>query len=175
MPAEHPVLRASRNWGNEYLIHLVPNAFSVKILEIKRGHKGGLQSHFYKNEFGLVLSGRLVVRSGYSLDSLSEMLCERGSTFAFEPGLIHQEEALDDVIVYEVSTPHFNDRRRFDHSEASDNFLESTSPSDVLYVDVQGKKLLLEKYGFLPCITGDVSDAVLEYLTSLPLATKFSS
>ena len=35
-----------------------------------------------------------------------------GDFFHFPPGSVHQEEALSDVVLIEVSTSHFNDRVR---------------------------------------------------------------
>ena len=34
----------------------------------------------------------------------------------FPPGLVHQEEALEDCFIIEASTPHFNDRVRMEES-----------------------------------------------------------
>ena len=54
-----------RLWGKEILLALVSKKYSFKLLEIKKGKKGGLQYHRKKDECGYVLSGKLLVK--YSL------------------------------------------------------------------------------------------------------------
>ena len=51
--------------GKEILLALVSKKYSFKLLEIKKGKKGGLQYHRKKDECGYVLSGKLLVK--YSL------------------------------------------------------------------------------------------------------------
>ena len=51
-----------RNWGVENLLVVIPKVLSLKILEIKKGKKGGLQYHHLKNECGYILSGKLLIR-----------------------------------------------------------------------------------------------------------------
>ena len=139
--------RAERSWGNEYLIAIVPNYYSVKILEIFSGHKGGLQSHFKKNECGFVIDGSLLVRKVEG-SRIVETVLSRGSFFHFEPGTIHQEEALEKVIILEVSTPHFNDRKRYDHCDSDTNSLPSTSYNEVIMVSSSNDLAILSTLGF---------------------------
>ena len=51
-----------RNWGEEILAALIPKKISLKILKIKKGNKGGLQYHRKKDECGILISGKLLVR-----------------------------------------------------------------------------------------------------------------
>ena len=51
-----------RNWGKEDLLVLIPKKLTLKLLELKKGKKGGLQYHRKKNECGFVISGKLLVR-----------------------------------------------------------------------------------------------------------------
>ena len=44
-----------------------------------------------------------------------------GSSLRFKPGCVHQEEALEDTLLIECSTPHFNDRVRMESFYQIDN------------------------------------------------------
>ena len=56
-------LRATRSWGNEYLIVCQPSRFTVKLLELFEGSQGGFQYHHFKFECGLVLEGLLQIET----------------------------------------------------------------------------------------------------------------
>ena len=101
-----------RPWGTEDLLALVSEKFSVKILKIKAGNKGGLQYHRLKDEVAVVISGELLVRYDLGDKVIKEKVVRSGEAAHFMPGLVHQEEALTDCVIIEASTPHFNDRVR---------------------------------------------------------------
>ena len=52
----------SRNWGREKVLVIIPKVLSLKLLQMTKGKKGGLQYHRKKNECGYVLSGKLKIR-----------------------------------------------------------------------------------------------------------------
>lgn len=101
-----------RNWGEEILCALIPKKISLKILKIKKGKKGGLQYHRKKSECGILISGKLLIRYEGNSGKLKKKIINKGETFYFPPGSVHQEEAVTDCEIIEVSTPHFNDRVR---------------------------------------------------------------
>ena len=51
-----------RKWGKEKILVLIPKLLSLKLLEMKKGKKGGLQYHHKKNECGYILSGKLKIK-----------------------------------------------------------------------------------------------------------------
>lgn len=110
-----PTSVGERPWGEEILLLLSSKKYSFKKLKITKGSKGGLQYHRLKDEGGIVLSGKLLVRYVCPTGQITKRICEEGTVFRFPPGCIHQEEAITDVTLLEVSTPHFNDRVRCDH------------------------------------------------------------
>ena len=57
-----PISAGKRSWGTENILVIIPKILSLKILNIKKGKKGGLQYHHKKNECGYILSGKLLVR-----------------------------------------------------------------------------------------------------------------
>lgn len=105
---------APRPWGREELLVLIPGKLMLKRLTIFAGSKGGLQYHRKKDECGLLLSGRLLVRYEDGLGGLTERILLPGACFHFPTGVLHQEEALEDCVIIEGSTPHFDDRVRME-------------------------------------------------------------
>lgn len=101
-----------RPWGKEELLVLVKGKYMLKRLTIKKGSKGGLQFHRLKDECGILLSGKMIIRYEDGKGGLEEKLITPGDCFHFTPGVVHQEEALEDCVIIEGSTPHFNDRVR---------------------------------------------------------------
>lgn len=101
-----------RIWGKEILLCLISKKLSLKKLTIKKGFKGGLQYHRKKNECGLILSGKLIIRFDKGNGKLTQKILKKGDVFHFPPYSIHQEEAITNCEILEASTPHFNDRVR---------------------------------------------------------------
>lgn len=102
-----------RDWGEELMIHTCSGNFTFKLLKINAGMKGGLQYHRVKDECAYVVSGELLVRFDlHDGNGLVDKVFGPGDAIRFPPGLVHQEEALTDVVLIEASTPHLNDRVR---------------------------------------------------------------
>ncbi len=99
-----------REWGNEDLLVLVSGKFTLKRIFLKAGHKGGLQFHRQKNECGVIISGKMIVKFDNGSGALEEKIVTEGDVFHFEPSVVHQTEAITDTVYIEASTPHFNDR-----------------------------------------------------------------
>lgn len=104
-----------RDWGEEILCALIPKKISLKILKINKGKKGGLQYHRKKDECGILISGKLLIRYEGKNGKLNKKILKKGDTFHFPPGAVHQEEALTNCEIIEASTPHFNDRVRVEN------------------------------------------------------------
>jgi quercetin dioxygenase-like cupin family protein len=89
---------------------LVSGKYSLKKIFLKAGCKGGLQFHRQKNECGIIISGKMIVKFDDGAGVLVEKTVGEGDVFHFEPGVVHQTEAISDTVYIEASTPHFNDR-----------------------------------------------------------------
>lgn len=91
-------------WGRE-IWFAVEDEYAGKILEVRKGGKLSLQYHKRKKETMYVLEGRMkLIHAG------GEMLVEKGGgSVTLEPGDRHRVEALEDLKVIEVSTPHLDD------------------------------------------------------------------
>ena len=103
-----------RDWGREILFGIIPDVCSGKILKMNKGAKGGLQKHRLKNELAHLLEGRLMFRYDNGDGKISEHIMEECESVHIPPGAMHQEEALTDCTIIEISTPHFNDRVRIE-------------------------------------------------------------
>ena len=93
------------------------------------GSKGGLQYHRKRVEAGFVVSGKLIIRLGLKRQ-IEERVLTAGDWFIFEPGVVHQEEAIEDTVIIECSTPWINDRVRVEkyYGIDSNEGLPSTEP-----------------------------------------------
>lgn len=127
-----------REWGEESLVTVCSGFYSVKRLFIKKGFAGGLQYHHMKDETGFVFSGVLRVYYQNEDGSLACKDFSAGDFFRFKPGCIHKEEAVEDTIIIEVSTPYFNDRVRVESDFcilSHPNGLASTSVGEVMQLE----------------------------------------
>lgn len=97
-----PLDAGQRPWGKEEIVALVPEVATCKLLYVKAGHKGRLQRHHRKDEAGHILEGEMLVRWADG-DVLHEQLIRSGQSYHFPVGCIHQEEAVTDCVVIEVS------------------------------------------------------------------------
>ena len=66
-----PISAGTRNWGGEKILVIIPKILSLKILNIKKGKKGGLQYHHKKNECGYVSDIRIWPK--YNSDSNTDV------------------------------------------------------------------------------------------------------
>ena len=124
-----------REWGSEDLLCFVKDHFTLKKIHISAGKKGGLQYHRLKNEAGLIIEGELKVIFQNTEGSLITKVLNPGDVFWFPPLCIHQEIAVTDVTIIEVSTPHFNDRVRVEKDFGMDDSsgLPTTNINDIRF------------------------------------------
>ena len=122
-----------RAWGEETLLVLASGKYTLKKLYIKAGSKGGLQYHRLKDEAGFLVSGRLLVTYENEDGVLRQSVLSAGDHYHFKNGIVHQEEALEDCVIIEASTPHFNDRVRVEelHGLSADGGLPTTYENDI--------------------------------------------
>ncbi len=73
------------------------------------GHKLSVQYHVDKDETSYLLSGRLVLEQGESVETLRRRELDPGATWRSTPGVVHAIEALEDSVILEVSTPELDD------------------------------------------------------------------
>lgn len=100
-------------WGTELLVAYAPGLYTGKMLYRRaEGHRAGLQYHVHKDETFYLQSGTCVV---YFVDMegvLRQTTMRPGQSFHIPPGTIHSVRTLGDSVMFEASTPHFDDRVR---------------------------------------------------------------
>lgn len=96
-------------WGTELLIAETPD-YIGKVLYMRKGGTGALQYHRVKDETFFLFEGVALVEYHDELGILQthEMRC--GEAFHVPPGAVHRVEALTDCVLFEASTPVFDDR-----------------------------------------------------------------
>lgn len=100
--------RVDKPWGHE--IWWAQTAeYAAKILVVEAGCALSLQVHREKDESSYLFSGRLRLIAGEREDELEERTVGPGESWRIEPGRIHSIEALEDSVVFEVSTPQLDD------------------------------------------------------------------
>ena len=100
--------RVDKPWGHEIWWAHTPQ-YAGKILVVEKGHALSLQFHEEKDESSYLFSGRLRLTSGTSEADLTTQVVEAGHSWRNEPGVVHSIEALEDSVVFEVSTPQLDD------------------------------------------------------------------
>lgn len=95
-------------WGKEiWFAHT--DSYAGKILEINKGHRYSLQYHEQKQETQYIFQGKVKLVYGTDKSNLQEKILYTGDKFDVHPYTIHRLEALEDSIVFEVSTPELED------------------------------------------------------------------
>ncbi len=101
--------RVDKPWGWE-LIWAETDRYVAKVLFVKAGESLSLQFHREKEESWYIQSGRARVELGDAGDPvLKEEVVAAPTFFHFLPGTVHRISAIEDTLVYEVSTPQLDD------------------------------------------------------------------
>ena len=102
-----------RTWGEELLVIDTP-AYIGKVLNMQAGKAGALQKHVEKDEASYLFSGTAWVYTDTGDGELKRFKWEAGTAIHIPPGSVHKVEAITDCVIFEASTPHFNDRVRLE-------------------------------------------------------------
>jgi mannose-6-phosphate isomerase len=105
-------------WGHELWINGEHPGYAIKQIMIKAPHKTSLQYHNFKQETNVLVSGttKLHYKKNTALpnervtsDDVASVELKAVSTVDVSPPTLHRLEAVTDLLLYEVSTPHLND------------------------------------------------------------------
>jgi quercetin dioxygenase-like cupin family protein len=95
-------------WGSELVIE-INDRYMMKKLTMWKGHRCSIQYHNIKRETIYVLSGKLRIYSGPSLEAMESKVYEAHETITIVPGVVHRMEAVEDSVYLEASTPEMDD------------------------------------------------------------------
>ncbi len=100
-------------WGREiWFAHT--DKYAGKILEVKKGHRYSLQYHETKEETQYIVKGKVKFTFGTDKENLQDKILEAGDKIDVKPYTIHRLEALEDTVVFEVSSPELDDVVKID-------------------------------------------------------------
>lgn len=98
----------TKPWGHEVLVGHNQH-YALKDIVMIAGTRSSLQSHLYKHETILVLSGRIQLEIGPSVTTLEIREYGPGDSYTVYPGIIHRVTVLQDARLIEASTPELTD------------------------------------------------------------------
>lgn len=112
------IKKVTKPWGHELWIPGDHPNYALKEIFIKQGTKTSLQYHEFKRETNVLFQGtarlHFKTNDNASNDSvqatdISTQDLEPVSSIDVMPDCLHRLEAMTDVLLYEVSTPHLDD------------------------------------------------------------------
>ena len=99
----------SKGWGSE-VIFANNDMYCGKLLRFDKGSRFSMHFHMKKDETWYLAEGTIVL---YWIDtkdaSRHREVIRTGGVIRNRPGEPHQVEALEDSVIFEVSTTHFDD------------------------------------------------------------------
>jgi mannose-6-phosphate isomerase-like protein (cupin superfamily) len=104
-----PKVLGPKDWGTELLIAELPFA-TGKVMTMRAGASGPLQYHERKHEAFYLYRGLARVTMHDDDGTLQSVEMQPGETYIVPPGTVHQVEAIDECVLFEVSNPVFDDR-----------------------------------------------------------------
>ena len=97
-----------KGWGDEIII-ANHELYCGKLLRFKQGAKFSMHYHMIKDETWYVNEGEFIYRwINTETAEVIEQHLKVGDVVRQRPGQPHQLEAITDVVVFEVSTEHFD-------------------------------------------------------------------
>jgi mannose-6-phosphate isomerase len=100
--------RVDKPWGWE-LIWAQTDDYCGKLLFVRAGHSLSLQYHEQKDESWYVQEGTAELVLGELGGETGTRVIQPGDAFRFRPRTVHRVNALEDLLVVEVSTPELDD------------------------------------------------------------------
>lgn len=100
--------RTEKPWGYELLIGFAP-AYAGKVIFVKRGYRLSLQYHRKKDESTYVFQGRVDLELEQPDGNMQILSFKTGDSFRIPPLTRHRLKAVEDTILFEVSTPELED------------------------------------------------------------------
>ena len=95
-----------KDWGWEKWIAL-NDKYCLNMIRINKGHRCSLQYHEYKTETTYIHEGqaKIWLKRKDETDMVLHENCGPGTILNLKPGDIHRIEAIEDLLLFEASTP----------------------------------------------------------------------
>jgi len=101
------IKKVEKGWGYELWIHN-DEKYCGKLLFFSKGKKCSLHYHKLKHETFYVQTGSLKC-TFIDGDKTENVVLSPGDVKEIHPGLVHQMEAIEDTVMFEFSTQHFDE------------------------------------------------------------------
>ena len=128
------IYKVVKPWGHELWINGEHPTYAIKQIFIKEKTKTSLQFHNFKQETNILFEGNATLhyKANQQLDNhqvvdqdIGCVLLSPVSSIDVKPPTLHRLEAVNDILLYEVSTAHLDDVIRImDDTERPDGRLE---------------------------------------------------
>ena len=105
--------KIEKPWGFELLFAHTPR-YAGKLLFIKKGHRFSLQYHKKKDETLYILEGKALLEIEGNDGQLVQSEVSSDYCFRVPPLTKHRLQAIEDTVIFEVSTPELEDVVRVD-------------------------------------------------------------
>ena len=124
------IKRVEKPWGEELWINGRGPGFAFKRIMLRAGFKTSLQYHELKRETNVLLEGEarlhFAVDTGNLAGPTRAVPISGVASIDIEPMTLHRIEAVTDLTLFEVSTPHLDDVIRIsDDANRPDGFIAS--------------------------------------------------
>src|SRR6476646_976465 len=100
--------RVDKPWGYEIRWAITDHSLG-KVLHVSKGEALSLQYHERKDECQYVVSGSVDIELGGEDGVLTTHRMRAGDTLHIKPGTRHRITAVEDTVIFEVSTPEIDD------------------------------------------------------------------
>jgi len=116
--SDSSIYKVTKPWGHELWISGEHPNYAFKQIAIKPGTKTSLQYHLHKQETNVLFQGKTLLyykkdvqvsNAKVSQEHLGVAEISAIAAIDISPPVIHRLEALTEVVLYEVSTPHLDD------------------------------------------------------------------
>ena len=103
--------KTEKPWGYEILFALTAK-YAGKQIFVKKGHRLSLQYHSSKDESMFIQQGKVLMEIEYPRGKSDKITLEPGNCIHLPPYTRHRLQAIEDTILFEVSTPELDDVTR---------------------------------------------------------------
>lgn len=105
--AEKLPRKTEKPWGYELLFALTPQ-YAGKLIFVRKGHRLSLQYHEKKDETIYLFQGEVLLEIEVGGEMKSKTL-KPGQSLRVLPRTKHRLKAIEDTMLFEVSTPELDD------------------------------------------------------------------
>jgi mannose-6-phosphate isomerase-like protein (cupin superfamily) len=105
--------RIEKPWGYELLFARTPK-YAGKVIFIKKGHRLSLQYHRNKDESMFLYEGQARIEIEGNDGNLVQTMAQPGYCLRIQPLTKHRLQAIEDTVLFEVSTPELDDIERLE-------------------------------------------------------------